>query len=57
MTRDALARLPAASSTTTVTVLLPICRGMAATLQAASVLLPLSSAVPLPPRSFDQRTL
>ncbi len=53
---EELARLPAASSTTTVTVLLPVWSGIAAALQVASVVVPLNWAVPLPPRSLDQRT-
>ncbi|MFT3954838.1 MAG: hypothetical protein QM722_10775 [Piscinibacter sp.] len=36
--------------------LLPFCSGIEAAVQVASVTVPLSCAVPLPPRSLDQRT-
>jgi hypothetical protein len=56
ITPDRLALLPAASSAVTVMVLSPDCNWIVGTLQVAERVVPLSVAVPLPPRSLAQRT-
>jgi hypothetical protein len=51
-----LAVLPAASSAVTVTVFLPVCNCIVATVHVANRDVPLNAAVPEPPRSLAQRT-
>ena len=56
MTRVVTATLPPASSAAIVIVLSPLCSWIDGTDQLDCLTVPLSLAVPLPPRSFAQRT-